>query len=131
MKCNGMSKLSAGFMVLLMALTALAVFPVGNVGQTPTGKNIYVPVGSGGIPVSDAWVNLTNVHTGAVMAAVFQTNSYVVTNAPPGFYRVDVVAREYYDRLGVVEFRFDGFSDYTINPPINLQAFSTSNTSGT
>jgi len=123
MKCNRMSKLSAGFMVLMMALTALVVFPVGNVGQTPTGKNIYVPVGCGGIAVPNAWVNLTNVHSGAVMAAVFQTNSYVVTNAPPGYYRVDVVHNDYYDRLGVTEFRFDGFNDYTVNPPINLQAF--------
>ena len=123
MKCNRMSKLSAGFLVLMMALTALVVFPAGNVGQTPTGKNIYVPVGCGGIAVPNAWVNLTNVHTGAVMAAVFQTNSYVVTNAPPGYYLVDVVHNDYYDRRGVTEFRFDGFNDFTVNPPINLQAF--------
>jgi len=116
-----MSKLSASLVVLVMAMSALILLPPESGGQPASTSNIYVPVLSGGFPVTDtdAWVNLTNVHTGAVMAATYTASksAYAVTNAPSGYYRVDVVDKnyKYYDQLGATEFRFDGFSNYTAN----------------
>lgn len=121
---NLWSKLSASFLVLVMTLSLLgALAPTGG-AQAPTQKNIYIPVGSSGIAVTDAWVNLTNVYTGDVIAATYNAarSSYVVTNAPSGYYRVDVVAPNHYDKLTAAEFAFDGFSNYTVSP-IELEAF--------
>jgi hypothetical protein len=115
MKRNRMSKLSASLIVLVMAMSALILLPPESGGQPASTSNIYVPVLSGGFPVTDAWVNLTNVHTGAVVAAQYtpSKSAYVVANAPSGYYRVDVVHPDYYDQLGAAEFRFDGFTNYT------------------
>lgn len=129
MKRNRMSKLSASLIVLVMAMSALILLPPESGGQPASTSNIYVPVLSGGFPVTDvdAWVNLTNVHTGAVMPATYTASksAYVVANAPSGYYRVDVVDKnyKYYDQLGATEFRFDGFSNYTTGL-IQLTAFS-------
>jgi PKD domain/CARDB len=125
MKSNRMSKLSAGIFVLVMTLSTIGVLPLVGQAQTPTYKNIYIPVGSSGVAVTNAYVNLTDVHTGEVIAATYssQSSSYVVTNAPSGYYRVDVVHPDYYDQLDATEFKFDGFSNYTVSPPISLQAF--------
>ena len=124
MKRNGMSKLSASLFVLVMTLSTIGVIPLVGQAQTPTYKNIYIPVGSSGEAVTNAWVNLTDVHTGEVIAATYssQSSSYVVANAPSGYYRVDVVHPDYYDSLDAAEFRFDGFDNYTVTP-IDLQAF--------
>jgi PKD repeat protein len=124
MKRNGMSKLSASLFVLVMTLSSIGVIPLVGQAQTPTYKNIYIPVGSSGVAVTDAWVNLTDVHTGEVIVAQYssQSSSYVVTNAPSGYYRVDVVHPNYYDKLDAAEFRFDGFNNYTVSP-IDLPAF--------
>jgi hypothetical protein len=126
---NGMSKLSASLFVLVMTLSTLGVVPTVGQAQTPTYKNIYIPVGSDGISVTDAWVNITNVHTGDVIAATYRSenSSYVVTNAPSGYYRIDVVHPNYYDIFGAQEFAFDGFMDRTV-APINLQSFPTKGT---
>ncbi len=125
MKRNGMSKLSASLFVLVMVMSTLGALPMVGQAQTPTYKNIYIPVGSGGVAVIDAWVNLTNVHTGETIAASYlsSNSSYVVTNAPSGYYRVDVAHPNYYDQYGAKEIVFDGFSDYTVNPPISLTGF--------
>jgi len=121
-----MSKLSASLIVLLMALSALVYIPPESLGEPASTSNIYVPVVSGGFPVTDAWVNLTNVHTGAVLASEYAASksAYVVSNAPSGYYRVDVVDKNnvYYDQQGALEFRFDGFSNYT-SSLIQLTAF--------
>lgn len=121
---NRMSKLSASFLVLVMMLSLLGTIPLTGGAQAPTQKNIYIPVGSSGIAVTDAWVNLTDVHTGDVIAATYNAarSSYVVTNAPSGYYRVDVVAPNHYDKLDAAEFGFDGFNNYTV-APIELTAF--------
>lgn len=122
---NRMSKLSASLMVLMMALVALAAVPGQSAAQTSSGVNIYVPVGSSGVAVSNAWVNLTDMHTGAVIAATFSSSSasYVVANAPSGYYRVDVVHPDYYDEYDAAQIRFEGFTNYTVNPPIQLTPF--------
>jgi hypothetical protein len=124
MKRNRMSKLSASLFVLVMTLSTIGIIPFVGQAETPTYKNIYIPVASSGEAVMDAWVNLTEVHTGEVIAAAYssQSSSYVVTNAPSGYYRVDVVHPDYYDSLDAAEFRFDGFDNYTVTP-IDLQAF--------
>jgi hypothetical protein len=124
MKRNGMSKLSASLFMLVMTLSTIGIIPFVGQADTPTYKNIYIPVGSSGEAVTGAWVNLTDVHTGEVIAATYssQSSSYVVTNAPSGYYRVDVVHPDYYDSLDAAEFRFDGFDNYTVTP-IDLQAF--------
>jgi len=121
---NRLSKLSASFLVLVMTLSLLGTISLTGGAQAPTQKNIYIPVGSSGIAVADAWVNLTNVHTGEVIAATYSAarSSYVVTNAPSGYYRVDVVAPNHYDKLDAAEFRFDGFTNYTVSP-VELTAF--------
>jgi len=125
MKRNRMSKLSASLVVLVMAMSALILLPPESGGQPASTSNIYVPVLSGGFPVIDAWVNLTNVHTGAVMAAQYtpSKSAYAVNSAPSGYYRVDVVHPNYYDQLSVAEFRFDGFSNYTTGL-VQLTAFN-------
>jgi hypothetical protein len=124
MSTNAMRKLSATFLVLVMALSALGYLPLVMTGQAAGTKNIYVPVFSNGSPVSDATVTLTDVHTGDVISAAYSSarSSYVVTNAPSGYFRIDVVHSDYYDALSADELMYDGFSNYTVNP-IELTEF--------
>jgi len=126
MKSDPMSKLSASLVVLLMALAALVIVPAGYEGQSSSAKNIYVPVLSGGSPVTNANVNLTDVHTGAVIAADYMPSkaAYAVQNAPSGYYRVDVTHDDYYDKLDTTEFRFDATGNYTTSA-VQLTAFPT------
>ncbi len=126
MKRNEMSKLSASLFVLLLTLSAIGTFPMAGQAQLPTYRNIYIPVSSSGSAVTDAWVNLTDVHTGKVIAAQYspQSYTYVVTNAPSGFYRVDVVDPNYYDAMDAAEFAYNGFDNYTLSPAINLPGFA-------
>ncbi|MBU0623495.1 MAG: hypothetical protein KJ672_01480, partial [Candidatus Thermoplasmatota archaeon] len=126
MKSDPMSKLSASLVVLLMALSALVIVPAGFEGQSSSAKNIYVPVLSGGSPVTNANVNLTDVHTGAVIAANYMSSkaAYAVEGAPSGYYRVDVIQEDYYDKLDASEFRFDATSNYTTSV-VQLTAFPT------
>jgi len=125
MKSDAMSKLSASCIVLVMLLSALVIVPGGSESETPSTKTIYVPVLSGGLPVTNAWVNLTEVHTGTVIAAQYSSTwtAYTVTNAPSGYYRVDVAHNDYYDALAADEFRYDGQSDVTTNE-VTLLAFN-------
>jgi len=113
---EAMSKLSAGFLVLVMALAALVLFPVGNVGQTTSSANIYVPVVSSGSPIPDAWVNLTDVHTGAVIAATYDTDDYYyyVTAPPSGYYKVSVIHPNYLDVREAAEVSFTGRTNVTV-----------------
>ena len=124
MSTNAMRKLSATFLVLVMALSALGYLPIVKVGQGAGTKNIYVPVFSNGSPVTDATVTLTDVHTGDVISADYSSarSSYVVTNAPSGYFRIDVTASDYYDALSADQLSYDGFTNYTVNP-IELTAF--------
>ena len=126
MKRDSRSKLSASLLVLVLALSALVFLPLSNTGQTPSGKNIYVPVVSGGLPVSGSgtFVNLTEVHTGVVTQAQFQADksSYAVLNAQSGLYRVDVTSPGFYSVLGVMLPRYEAFTTFTATP-IELQPF--------
>ncbi|OGS45119.1 MAG: hypothetical protein A3K76_06000 [Euryarchaeota archaeon RBG_13_57_23] len=116
MKNDAMSKLSAGLLVLVMALAALVLFPVGNEGQTTSSANIYVPVVSSGSPVPDAWVNLTDVHTGAVIVAQYDTDGYYyATNPPSGYYMVSVIHANYLDQRQAAEVAFDGKTNVTVS----------------
>ena len=127
MKSDPMSKLSASVVVLLMALSALVIVPAGYEGQSSSAKNIYVPVLSGGSPVTNADVNLTDVHTGAVIAANYMPSkaAYAVEGAPSGYYRVSVTHDDYFDKLDATpEFRFDATSNYTTSV-VQLTAFPT------
>ncbi len=123
---DALKKLSASLLVLVMALSALVVLPGSGEGQTPGTNTIYVPVVSGGSPVSNGVsVTLTNVHTGEVIPAPYSSafNLYVAQNAPSGYYRVDVAADDYYDQFGAREFRFEALSAYTVSPQISLLGF--------
>ena len=127
MKSDPMSKLSASVVVLLMALSAMVFVPAGYEGQSSSAKNIYVPVLSGGSPVTNANVNLTDVHTGAVIAADYMPSkaAYAVEGAPSGYYRVSVTHNDYYDKLdATAQFRFEGTSNYTTSV-VQLTAFPT------
>ncbi len=126
MKSDPMSKLSASLVVLLMALSAMVIVPAGIEGQSSSAKNIYVPVLSGGSPVTNAYVNLTDVHTGAVIAADYMPSkaAYAVEGAPSGYFRVDVTHSDYYDKLDASEFRFDATSNYTTSV-VQLTGFPT------
>ena len=109
------SKLSASLIVLVLTLSALGAFPLVGKSQAASAANIYVPVLYGGSPVTDAWVNLTNVHTGSLIAAEYtaDVNSYVANGAPSGYYRLDVAHDGYYDQFAASEFRFIGTVSYT------------------
>ena len=127
MKSDPMSKLSASVVVLLMALSAMVIVPAGFEGQSSSAKNIYVPVLSGGSPVTNAYVNLTDVHTGAVVAANYMPSkaAYAVEGAPSGYYRVSVTHDDYYDKPdATTQFRFDATSNYTTSV-VQLTAFPT------
>lgn len=125
MSRNPMSKLSASLLVLVMALAALVVLPGPNQGQALGTNDIYVPVVSGGIPVSGATVTLTNVHTGEVIQATPSGGLYRAVGAPSGYYRVDVIAGAYYDAVDVRGFQFLGTTSYTVSPQIQLTKFPT------
>lgn len=123
MSGNRMSKLSAGLLVLMMALGVLIVLPGPTEVQALGTSNIYVPVVSGGIPVTGATVTLTNVHTGEVIPANPSSGLYLASNAPAGYYRVDVIASGYYNAIDAREFPFYGTSSYTVSPQISLTRF--------
>jgi hypothetical protein len=125
MSRNPMSKLSASLLVLVMALAALVVLPGPNQGQALGTNDIYVPVVSGGIPVSGATVTLTNVHTGEVIQATPSGGLYRAVGAPSGYYRIDVIAGAYYDAVDVRGFQFLGTTSYTVSPQIQLTKFPT------
>ncbi|MCU0860107.1 MAG: hypothetical protein MUE55_05940 [Thermoplasmata archaeon] len=121
MKTDVKSKLSASLIVLVMAISALAVLPGSFAGADAGTNTIFVPVVSGGTPVTTGvTVTLTNVHTGEVITAPYSSTYgvYMATGAPSGFYRVDVVADGYYDEFAAEEFRFDGLSTYTVDSVI-------------
>ena len=127
MSTHAMRKLSATFLVLVMTLSALVYLPGVMEGQAAGTKNIYVPVFDlYGSPVTDATVTLTDVHTGDVTSAAYLSSksSYVVTNAPSGYFRIDVVHADYYDALAATLFSYDGFVNYTVDP-IQLTNFPT------
>ncbi len=110
-----------------MALAALVVLPGANEGQTPGTNDIYVPVVESkySLPVPEAKVTLTNVHTGEVLTAQYSSGPYFVAyDAPSGYYRVDVTADDYYDSRGEVQIRFKGLSSNSTSP-ITLGAFPT------
>ncbi|HUV61909.1 MAG TPA: hypothetical protein VMW71_07070, partial [Thermoplasmata archaeon] len=121
-----MSKLSASLFALVIVLSTL-VIPMGDFGAEAQGTNtIYVPVTSSGSPVSTGvTVTLTNVHTGEVLPATYSSSMklYIVNNAPSGYYRIDVVADNYYDSIGEREFKFTGLTSYTVSPQISLDSF--------
>ncbi len=118
------SKLSASLIVLVLTLSAMGAFPLVGKSQAASTANIYVPVLYGGSPVTDAWVNLTDVHTGSLIAAQYTAavNSYVVSGAQSGYYRLDVAHGDYYDQFAASEFRFDGTISYT-TPSVYLDKF--------
>ncbi len=121
MKTDVKSKLSASLIVLVMAISALAVLPGSFAGADAGTNTIFVPVVSGGTPVTTGvTVTLTNVHSGEVITAPYSSTYgvYMATGAPSGFYRVDVVADGYYDEFAAEEFRFDGLSTYTVDSVI-------------
>ena len=125
MSGNPMRKLSAGLLVLVLALTTLVVIPGPSQVQALGSNNIYVPVVSGGIPVTTATVTLTNVHSGEVIPANPSSGLYLASNAPAGYYRVDVTASGYYDAIDSREFAFYGTTSHTVNPQISLVKFGT------
>jgi hypothetical protein len=120
-----MRKLSAGLLVLMLALTTLVVMPGQTDVQALGSNNIYVPVVSGGRPVTTATVTLTNVLSGEVIPAYPSSGLYLATGAPAGYYRVDVTAAGYYDSIDQREFAFYGTSTYTVSPQISLVQFGT------
>ena len=128
MKSDLMSKLSACFFVLVMALSTLVVLPVAVEGQAPGTNDILVPVlGQSSQAVPSATVTLTNVHSGASIHAIHVGGSslfFRATAAPSGFYRLDVTASGYYDAMSADFFRFDGLASYSTDP-VQLTPFPT------
>jgi PKD repeat protein len=126
MRRDAMSKLSASLFALVVVLSTL-VIPLGNAEAETLGTNtIYVPVTSNGSPVSTGvTVTLTNVHTGEALPATYSQTMklYTVTSAPSGYYRVDVIADNYYDSVGERQFKFTGLASYTVSPQIALDSF--------
>jgi PKD repeat protein len=128
MRRDLMSKLSASFFVLVMALSALAVSPAAITGQAAGTNDITILViDSDGYTVEDATVTLTNVHTGEVVEADYSSGYYVATAPPSALYRVDVTAPELYDRLDAIAggLVFDALASEVVSPPIVLQTMPT------
>ncbi|MDH3365068.1 MAG: PKD domain-containing protein [Thermoplasmata archaeon] len=121
-----MSKLSASLFALVVVLSTL-VLPMSDAEAETLGTNtIYVPVTSNGSPVSTGvTVTLTNVHTGEVLPATYSSamKLYVVNNAPSGYYKIDVIAADHYDKKGATEFAFSALTSKTISPAISLTEF--------
>ncbi len=124
MKSDLLSKLSASFFVLVMALSTLVVLPVSIEAQTPGTNDIQVPIlGKSSQAVPGASVILTNVHTGETRKANYLSGLlFDAPAAPAGFYKVDVTADGYYSALDAIRFRFDALSS-NITAPIQLLAF--------
>ena len=126
MKSDLLSKLSASFFVLVMALSTLVVLPVAVEGQAPGTNDIYVPVlGQSSQPVPSATVTLTNVHSGKAIPAEYVGSPslfFKASAAPSGYYRLDVTASGYYDALNAGWFRFDGLASFN-TPAVQLTAF--------
>jgi PKD repeat protein len=128
MRRDLMSKLSASFFVLVMALSVLVVSPGTDTGQAAGTNDITILViDSDGYTVDDATVALTNVHTGKVIYADYSSGYYVATAPPSGRYRVDVTAPELFDRLDAVAggLVFDALASEVVSPPIVLETMPT------
>jgi len=112
-----MGRLSTSLFVIVLSLSAVGFVPSVDQVQAASTMDIYIPVISSGLPVTDATVNLTDVHTGSVVAAPYSVarSAYVVSSAPAGYYRVDVTHDDYYD-ASATPFRFDGTANYTVSP---------------
>jgi PKD repeat protein len=114
MKSDLLSKLSASFFVLVMALSTLVVIPATTEGQTPGTNDILVPVLNAvslkAIP--GATVTLTNVHSGKVIPTTNTPPSpyFVALGAPSGYYKVDVKADGFVDKLNALQFRFEALT---------------------
>ncbi len=128
MKSDLMSKLSACFFVLVMALSTLVVLPAAVEGQAPGTNDIFVPVlGQSSQAVPSATVILTNVHSGQAIRATYvgaPSLFFKATAAPSGLYRLNVTANGYYDAENAQFFRFDGLASYNTNA-VQLEPFPT------
>jgi len=124
MKSDLMTKLSASFFVLVMALSTLVVLPASVEGQAPETNDIFVPVrGQGSAAVPSAIVTLTNVHSGDSIRATPSSGIFFKATEPPsGFYRLDVTAGGYYDYLNAQFFPFDALQSYVTNA-VQLEPF--------
>jgi hypothetical protein len=128
---NPMRRVAAIMLVALMLISTLVVvFPQSTASAASETNDIIIPVTDGSNVVTNGNVDLTEVHTGNVVHATYNTSvsSYVASGAPSGYYRIDVSASGYFSYADVDGFRFDGTVSYTRTPEIQLQKLGASST---
>lgn len=122
---NPTRRVAAILMTALLLFSTIVVLPQATVSAASETNDIVIPVVDSNGLVTDASVTLTEVHTGNVIHAAYQSSvsAYVASGAPSGHYRLDVTAPGHYSFKDVSGFRFDGTSPYTKNPQITLTKF--------
>lgn len=126
MSDNIRERLTAILLTAILLFSATFVIPAVNVAAASETSNIEIPVLDNTLNVvPTATVKLTEVHTGTVITASYDSSisAYKAANAPSGYYRLDVVASGYYSFKDVTGFEFDGLSNYTRPSPVILTKF--------
>jgi hypothetical protein len=117
MNSNAMSKLSAVFFVLVMALSALVALPNSSVDAADETNDINLQVlnADNGITIKTADVKLINVYTGEIVEAEYSSGLYIATAPPSGVYRVQVTDEYHYDNIDAISggLHFDALAPYT------------------
>ena len=126
-----MRRVAAIMLVALMLFsTVVVVFPQSTASAASETNDIIIPVTDGSNVVTNANVDLTEVHSGSVVHTAYNTSvsSYVASGAPSGYYRIDVSASGYFSFADVDGFRFDGTVSYTRAPEIQLTKLGAAST---
>ena len=123
---NIRERVAAILLTAILLFSATFVIPAVNVAAASETSNIEIPVLDNTLNVvTTATVKLTEVHTGTVITASYDSSisAYKVTNAPSGYYRLDVTASGYYSFKDITGFEFTGLSNYTRPSPVILTKF--------
>ncbi|MEM4265301.1 MAG: PKD domain-containing protein [Thermoplasmata archaeon] len=123
---NIRERVAAILLTAILLFSATFVIPAVNVAAASETNNIEIPVLDNTLNVvTTATVKLTEVHTGTVITASYDStiSAYRAANAPSGYYRIDVTANGYYSFKDVTGFEFDGLGNYTRPSPIILTKF--------
>lgn len=104
---------------LLLFSTIVVVLPQGMVSAASETNDISIKVQSTAhVDIGNAVVRFTEVHTGQVVTAVYNSADKVYHTGsltPSGYYRIDISASGFYSMKDVNGFRFDGLSQLTLD----------------
>jgi len=124
---NMKERVAAILLTAILLFSATFVVPAVSVAAASETRNIEIPVLDNTLNdvVTTATVRLTEVHTGTVLTASYDSSisAYRAANAPSGYYRLDVTASGYYSFKDVIGFEFTGLDNYTRPTPVILTKF--------